>query len=147
MAMTESERSLRTYLMLAGALAISYALWTLLHRHALAHQPVVAIGYSVITQLASGAALVIAGIDLPRALRTRTRWIPRTLIAAAAAILAQVAVTYLSSGPRTDPNGARAALGASLFAITLPLAIVSLLYVLYANVQRLTAPAAASASS
>jgi hypothetical protein len=143
MAMRETERSARLYFLIGGGLGMIYGLWFLVNlpqqpsRHALAQEGVAA-WYIAVVSIVFSALFVIAGIDLPRALRTGANWILRMLVVAGVALLAWLAVLYLSSDVDYDPDRAEAALVAGLVAIAVPVALVAYLYV---NIRRLSAEA------
>jgi hypothetical protein len=145
MAMRETERSARLYFLIGGGLGTIYGLWSLVNvaqppHHALTQQPVAA-WYIAIASVVFSALFVIAGIDLPRALRTGGSWILRMLVVAGVALLAWVVVLYLSSDVDYDPDRAKAALVAGLVGIAVPVALVAYLYV---NIRRLSAEARAT---
>jgi hypothetical protein len=141
MAMRETERSARLYFLIGGGLGMIYGLWFLVNlpqppRHA--PQEAVAAWYIAVASIVFSALFVIAGIDLPRALRTGANWILHMLVVAGVALLAWLAVLYLSSDVDYDPDRAKAALVAGLVAIAVPVALITYLYV---NIRRLSAEA------
>ena len=143
MAMRETERSARLYFVIAGVLGAIYGLWTLVDvartpARALKHEPVAAIWYLTVVSIVFSALFVIAGLDLPRALRTGARWILRMLVASGIALFGSVIALYLASDFRDDPDRAQAALVGVLVGIAIPIAIIAYLYV---NVHRLAATA------
>ncbi len=92
--MQETERSLRMYFVLAGAIAIVLALrdvsvWTKL-RDELPLDWKIAIYLPVISRLVLGVAFIIAGIQLTKALVHGATWIKRLLIASG--------ITFIVSG-------------------------------------------------
>jgi len=151
MAMRETERSARLYFLIGGGLGTIYGLWSLVNlvnlarppRHALTQEPVAA-WYIIVISIVFSALFVVAGIDLPRALRTGASWILRMLVVAGVALLAWVVVLYLSSDVDYDPDRAKAALVAGLVGIAVPVALVAYLYV---NIRRLSAEARATSST
>jgi hypothetical protein len=148
MAMRETERSARLYFLIGGGLGTTYGLWSLINlaqtpRRALSHEPVAAIWYIIVVSIVFSVLFVIAGIDLPRVLRTGASWIRRMLLATGVALIAWVVVLYVSSDVRYDPDRATSALVAGLVGIAVPVALVAYLYV---NVRRLSAEARVSSS-
>lgn len=145
MAMRETERSARLYFLIGGGLGAIYGIWFLVNlpqppRQALTQESVAA-WYIGVASIVFSTLFVIAGIDLPRALRTGASWILRMLVVAGVALLAWLVVLYLSSDVDYDPDRAKAALVAGLVAIVVPVALVTYLYV---NIRRLSAEARAT---
>jgi hypothetical protein len=148
MAMRETERSARLYFLIGGGLGTLYGLWLLVDLittarppgHPLTQEPIAA-WYIIIISIIFSALFVIAGIDLPRALRTGAIWILRMLVVTGMALLAWLVVLYLSSDVNYDPDRAKSALVAGLVGIAVPVALVAYLYV---NIRRLSAEARAA---
>jgi hypothetical protein len=141
MGMRETERSARIYFFVAGGLGVAYGLVSLVHlagtsATALRHEPVAAIWYLDVASVVFSLLFVIAGIDLPRTLRTGATWIRRMLVAAGASLVLWVPLLYLSSDFRYDPDGAKTQAVGGIVGIAIPLAIVIYLYV---NLRRLSA--------
>ena len=141
MAMKETEGSLRAYFLIAGAISLLFGLREIaevskLSIAALPTDWMIAIYVPLIVRLGLGAAFIVAGIFLPRALLTGAGWIKH--------ILSLALVLMIANGVLIA-----AVLGADVGRQGLVTAIigVAITFYLFRSVTRLSAEAMARAAA
>jgi hypothetical protein len=137
MAMRETERSLRWYFVLAGAWSCVSALRSISTASELPALPAswtLAVWFPIVSHLVLGAAFVLAGLTLTKALADDPTWIKRMLIVAGIALVVELGLVWMILGDKASTSDA------TVFRV-IGLAITAYLYV---NVQRLSNEAKAS---
>ncbi len=145
MAMRETERSLRWYLLLAGAGSTLSSLGDLGDAFALPALPItwtVALWFPLLAHLVLGVAFVVAGVRLEAALAGNPGWITRMLIATGAVLLVELGLIWSTWGNASEAFARERFAGAALVGM---IGIVITAY-LYANVNRLAREARSRAS-
>jgi hypothetical protein len=137
MAMKETERSLRVYFFLAGAIAVLLSLrdWSSVQRIAsmgfsLPLDWKVAVYVPIVSRVVIGVGFLIAGVKLPSALLTGVGWIKKLLVASAAMMLVNGALATAI----LELDAAQAGIGGAAFGILITV-------YLYRSVTRLSAEA------
>jgi hypothetical protein len=141
----ETERTLRAYFIIVGALGVIAALLALSALFAQGssgkHPPVptsavvpLAILFPALARLVLGSAFVMAGFGLKRALETGARW-PLTLVkVAAAVVVVDVVLSAAVANTVAAPGRAAQLTGEAIGGAVIPLL---LLWYIHSNVRRL----------
>jgi hypothetical protein len=143
MAMKETERSLRWYLLIAGGLTVIGALMTMneLPTRLLPSDLAAVLWYATISRLVFGAAYVVAGVSLTKALLTGARWIQYLVLFSGASLVIELlwGLAVSQGGPAGSVGVAGGFVG-----LAIRIAIVSYLYV---NIRRLSIEAQTRAAA
>jgi hypothetical protein len=148
MAMKETERSLRWFFLIAGALSAIQAVAAM---NELSRLPrgvpmklLAPIWYGTSSHLVLGALFFVAGLRLKQALLTGATWIQHLILIAGGALAIEVVWTLSIFGIQTRTAYQQGAAMGGLFTIGLRVFIVAYLY---RSVRRLSAEAWARAAS
>ena len=145
MAMRETERSLRWFFLIAGALSAIQGLAAMngLSRlpHGISLKLLAPLWYGTSAHIVLGALFFLAGLRLKQALQTGATWIQHLIVTAGAALIIEVIWIVSILGISTIPAIQAGAAVAGLVGIAIRIAVVAYLH---ASVRRLSAEAQAA---
>jgi hypothetical protein len=132
MAMRETERSLRWFFLIAGALSVVQGLATMSELSKLPRgvpmQLLAPIWYGTSSHVVLGALFFVAGLRLKQALLVRTTWIEHLILIAGASLVIEVVWMISIFGVHTDTAYQAGAATGRLFGIGLRFFVVGYLY-------------------